>query len=102
MKKSKAVKEDQFSIGKGIVNSLYFLYQEILKENLQELADIIEITIEDCEQGLRKHSAICPQSEDILKEFYVLRKFRGLDKKQKECFFYEIEHFERCMAKDKS
>lgn len=101
MKKSKAVKEDKFSIGKGIVNSLYFLYQEILKENLLELAAIIETTIEDCEQGLRKHSAICPQSEDILKEFYILRKFRGLDKKQKEWFVYEIEHFEKNIVKDK-
>lgn len=101
MKKSKAVKEEKFSIGKGIVNSLYFLYQEILKENLLELAAIIETTIEDCEQGLRKHSAICPQSEDILKEFYILRKFRGLDKKQKEWFVYEIEHFEKNIVKDK-
>ncbi len=91
MTKSRILKEDRSPFAKGIIQSLCFLYQELQKENLQELASLIETTIDDCERALRERFPICSESEDTLRQFYLLRGFKQLDKEQKELFIRAID-----------
>lgn len=79
------------SLEDGVIQSLYYLYQELLKENLQDLAYIMEATIRDFEEATRKHSSISHVGEETLRQFHILRGFRRLSKEQKELFIREIE-----------
>jgi hypothetical protein len=74
----------------GVIQSLLYLYQEALRENIQELTRIIQVAIESC--GQIKNTLALPQnSENILKQYYVLREFQKLDDAQKEQFIQKIE-----------
>lgn len=83
--------QKQSFVQDSVITSLCYLYQEAVKENCQELAQIIQTAIESCE-GLEikgtTHSKGCG---DMLKQFYVLREFQKLDDLQKELFIREVE-----------
>jgi hypothetical protein len=79
------------SLENAIVCSLCYLYQEVLKEGLQELTDIMETTIQDCEEAICANLHISQDGKDALKQFHVLRAFRQLSQKQKDFFIREIE-----------
>lgn len=74
----------------GIIQSLYYLYQELLKSDMQELTCIMEITIQDCEEAIRRSFSISQEEESIFRQFHILQEFRKLSKKQKESFLCEI------------
>lgn len=75
----------------AVIQSLYYLYQELLKEDMQELAYIMEATIRDCEKAICAHFSLSEQGEETLTQFHILREFRRLNKEQKEYFIHEIE-----------
>ena len=79
------------SLEEAVIQSLYYLYQELLKEDLQELAYIMEATIRDCENAICNHFSLSKEAEDILAQFHILRGFRRLSKEQKDFFIHEIE-----------
>lgn len=79
------------SLTDGVIQSLCYLYQETLKGNLQELANIIQKAIEEGITAVEKNVPLSPESGDLLKQFYVLRGFYTLDDAQKEVFIREIE-----------
>ncbi len=74
----------------GLLQSLYYLYQEILKENLQELAYIVEVAICDCEEAIRKNFIVSEVGESIFTQFHFLRGFRQLNKEQREVLVRKI------------
>lgn len=75
----------------GLLQSLYYLYQEILKANMNDLAFIMEATICDCEESVRSNFTVSQFGEEIFKQFHLLRRFRHLNQEQKEAFIREIE-----------
>jgi hypothetical protein len=90
MKKNISEK-DELSLENGLIQSLYYLYQELLKGNMQELAYIMEAAIQACEEIIRNKISISQEGEEILRSFYILQEFRQLNKKQKEAFVREIK-----------
>lgn len=82
----------------SVLQSLYFLYQELLKENSMDMANSIENTISVCEDiargraAIAPEAAITPENEDIFAQFYILREFRRLSKKQKSLLIDEMEN----------
>jgi hypothetical protein len=93
MKENKSKKKCLFQED-GILQSLYYLYQELLKAHMQELAFIMEATIQDCEEAIRKNFIISPEAEEIFKLFHFVRSARQLNKGQMHLFLSEIEEYE--------
>lgn len=94
MMKPNAVEKYSSLLERGVIQSLYYLYQELMKENQQDLASIIEKTILDCEKVIRKQFSLSQEEEDIFKLFHVLQKFRQLSKEQKDFLTREIGYIQ--------
>ena len=75
----------------GVIQSLCYLHQEALKENRQELAEVIQTAIEKTELLMPASVSLSRDSKDLLQQFYLLRGFQALDAVQKELFIREIE-----------
>jgi hypothetical protein len=78
----------------GVIQSLCYLHQETLKENRKELAGIIQIAIEQSVHVIPASVSLSRDSNDLLQQFYLLRRFQALDAIQKELFIREIESIE--------
>jgi len=75
----------------GVIQSLCYLHQETLKENRQELAEVIQTAIEKTELLMPASVSLSRDSKDLLQQFYLLRGFQALDCVQKELFIRGIE-----------
>ena len=85
------LEKDKPFLEDGVLQSLYYLYQELLKANLQDLATIIESAIVECEKITRKNLNISEVGEGVFKQFHIMRQFRQLSEEQKELFIFEME-----------
>ena len=75
----------------GVIQSLCYLHQETLKENRQELAEVIQTAIEKTQLLMPASASLSRDSKDLLQQFYLLRGFQALDAVQKELFIRGIE-----------
>lgn len=80
----------------NVIQSLLYLYQEALRENMQDVARVIQVAIESCERMDGDTASVSKPCDDRLKQFYVMRAFLKLNDMQKEMFIQEIESFQRC------
>lgn len=78
----------------GFIPSLCYLYQEALRQNLQELAAVIQRAIEQGEHAIHMDGSLSTDSADVLRQFYVLRGFCALNEAQKNLFLREIERIQ--------
>jgi hypothetical protein len=78
----------------GVIQSLCYLHQETLKENRKELAGIIQTAIEQSVHVIPASVSLSRDSNDLLQQFYLLRRFQALDAIQKELFIRKIESIE--------
>jgi hypothetical protein len=84
--------EDQ-SFKDGLIQSLCYLFQEAIKENRQDLTHILQWAIEQTKRT-PEDVPLSLQSLDCLHQFYILRKFQGLNLAQKQLFIREIDIIE--------
>lgn len=84
--------EDQ-SFKDGLIQSLCYLFQEAIKENRKDLANILQWSIEQTKRT-PEDVPLSLQSLDCLHQFYVLRKFQGFNLTQKQLFIREIDMIE--------
>ena len=75
----------------GVIQSLCYLHQETLKENRQELAEVIQTAIEKTQLLMPASVSLSRDSKDLLQQFYLLRGFQALNRVQKELFIRKIE-----------
>lgn len=86
--------DSRAALEEGVIRSLWFLYQEVVKGGAQELASIVEATIQDCEAVICESAPATVEHEDLLHQFYVLRTFRRLDSAQKQAVVRAIEELD--------
>lgn len=79
------------SCQESIIESLCYLYQEALKENLTDIAYIIQEAIDDSTRYLDSDVLQSKTCESVLKQFRVLCQFQKLNDTQKDLFIRQIE-----------
>lgn len=87
--------ESEISFKDGVVQSLCYLHQEALKEGCEDFASVIQCSIECISMLIEDPSVLSEKSESWLQQFYVLRGFQALSRRQKELFLREIEKIEQ-------
>src|SRR6185312_10018262 len=75
-----------------LLAALFYLYQEALKKDAK-VAQAIQLAIETSEK-LGPAEPRSKDTQDLLKQFYVMREFQKLDALQKQRFIQEIEGFQ--------
>ncbi|MDB5492615.1 MAG: hypothetical protein JWO78_2464 [Micavibrio sp.] len=90
---SKIRLEDDQRFKDGLIQSLCYLFQESIKEERQDLANILQWSIEQTKRT-PDDVPLSPESLDCLHQFYILRKFQGLSLLQKQLFIREIDEIE--------
>jgi len=90
---SKIEFSDDQSFKDGLIQSLCYLFQEAIKEERQDLANVLQWAIEQTKRT-PEEMPLSPQSLDCLHQFYVLRKFQGFSMEQKQMFIREIDFIE--------
>lgn len=81
--------EDSFE--NGLIQSLCYLYAETLKKGFSSLADVIEPVLAKCIELIGARGTMPAESEDSLKLFLVLRKFRCLSSRDQQAFIRLLE-----------
>ena len=93
---------DNTTLGQEFIRSLCFLYQEALKAEFDELANILETTLDDSMDIIKSASPDNHPIEDSLLLFSFLKKFRRLEKKDRLSVIDYIEkmslHMDECSA----
>jgi len=84
--------EDQ-SFKDGLIQSLCYLFQEAIKEERKDLANVLQWAIEQAKRT-PEDAPLSPESLDCLHQFYVLRKFQGFSLEQKQMFIRGIDYIE--------
>jgi hypothetical protein len=97
--------EDQNNPYYGIVESLCFLYQEALRENIQDLADILDDAVEDSRtllsEAVSLSGAVLPESlQDNLMQTYLLKSFQSLSPDEKWSVVRQMESLNTPRADD--
>lgn len=89
--------DDQQSFKDGLIQALCYLFQEAIKENRQDLANILQWSIEQAKRAT-EDAPLSLQSLDCLHQFYILRKFQSLNLAQKQLFIREIDMIEEGLS----
>jgi len=84
-------KSENKSPHEGMIQSLCYLYYEALKENMQDMALILQQAIERSEQIAFRKAPLSDGTKDALKQFFIIQRFQRLNKKQKDLFVRAIE-----------
>jgi hypothetical protein len=84
--------EDSFE--NGLIQSLCYLYSETLQRNFVGLADVIESMLQQCVDVIGARGSLPAESEDALKLFLILRKFRAFSSSDKQAFLRLLEAVE--------
>lgn len=80
----------------GIVESLCFLYQEALRENLTEMAEILNVAVEESkilldEKVLSSSAALSEPVQDSLLQVHLLKSFQALTIDEKWLLVRQME-----------
>jgi hypothetical protein len=78
----------------GMIKSLCFLYYEALKENMQDMALILQHAIERSEHIAFKKAPLSDEAKDTLRQFFIVQRFQRLNEKQKDLFVRAIERIQ--------
>jgi hypothetical protein len=92
--KTIAVDGPEDSFENGLIQSLCYLYTETLKKGFDGLANVLEPMLEKCIEVIGTRGTMPAESEDSLKLFLVLRKFRCLSSRDKQAFLRLMETLE--------
>jgi hypothetical protein len=84
--------EDSFE--SGLIHALSYLYTETLKKDFGALADVIEPMLQKCVEVIAARGSMPAESEDTLKMYLILRKFRRLSRDDKQAFIRLLEALE--------
>lgn len=88
------MKSENGSPQEEIIQSLCYLYYEALKENIQEMALILQQAIERSEQIAFRNAPLSDETKDILKQFFIVQRFQRLNEKQKDLVVRALERIQ--------
>lgn len=88
------MESDSKSPHEVMIQSLCYLYYEALKENIQEMALILQQAIERSEQIAFRKAPLSDETRDALKQFFIVQRFQRLNEKQKDLFVRAIERIQ--------